>query len=117
MSEPAGRMPIMGVSALGRRLVNHEIENALMPMRMVIAHYIRYQRGKHRSRNYIKQALSCNKWIMDHLADFHEDKEDRALVKVFDTGGSPATVNTYRNMRSRWRHGPSESLAYSIAIR
>ncbi len=82
-------------------LVDPMVEAAGMSMRVVLGRYIRHLRGKHRSRKYVKQAIASNKWMMDRvgmdrLADFNEDKLDRALAVVSDTGGSPATVNSYR---------------------
>ncbi len=74
-----------------------------MPMRVLLARFIQHLRRKRRSKKYVKQALTYNKWILDkveirRLADFNEDRIDRALGLVADSGVAARTINAYREV-------------------
>ncbi len=87
-------------------LVDKEIDSAGLPIRKVIADYIRHLRTLHRrqqkpGRQYIKQAVSCLKWIAEQtgvqrLTDFNEEHVARAMGLVVDAGRSIRTANGYR---------------------
>ncbi len=84
-------------------LVDPFVEAASMSMRVVLARFIIHLRRKRRSRKYVKQALSYNKWIiaktdLHRLRDFTEERIDRALGLLADTGLAPRTVNAYREV-------------------
>lgn len=77
------------------------VEAASMPMRVVLARFIRHLPGKRAGMKYIEQAISYNKKIMERagmtrLAEFNADRIDKALRAVADAGRSPRTVNAYR---------------------
>ncbi len=82
-------------------LIDPRLDDARTSMRVVVGRYLRHMRRKRRTRRYIKGACSFLKAIIgkadiNRLADFDEDRIDRALGMVADTGASPATVNAYR---------------------
>ena len=82
-------------------LIDPFVESASMPIRVVVARYIRHLRRKRRGRRHVDQVLSYLKWIvtstgMKRLSDFNEDRIDKALGKLVDAGRSARTVNVYR---------------------
>lgn len=77
------------------------VEAASTPMRTVLGRYLRHLRRKGCGRSHVEQVRSYVKWMMERadihrLADFNEDRIDRALGTVADKGRSPRTVNVYR---------------------
>lgn len=90
-------------------MIDPVVESAGMPMRVVLGRYVRHVRRKRRTQQHIKQVLSCVKWAMEQthierLAEFTEDRVDRALGLLVDRNRSPRTVNVYR----RCLHGMAE---------
>ncbi|GMU37715.1 MAG: hypothetical protein AMXMBFR22_19060 [Phycisphaerae bacterium] len=91
-------------------LVDRTLEAARTPMRVVLADFIRHLRRKGTGRAYTRQALASIKWMIDHaamerLADFREERIDKALGKLADAGRSVKTVNEYRGIcfaLARW---------------
>ncbi len=82
-------------------LIDQRLESANMPMRTVLARYIRYLRRKKCTPRHIDQVLKCIKWAMakvnmHRLADLNEDRVDKALGYLSDMGRSARTVNVYR---------------------
>jgi len=82
-------------------MVDPMVKSASVPMRVVLARYIRHLRGRAVTRSHVDQSLQCVKWIIDHadaerLADFNETNLEKALCKLADSGRSPRTVNVYR---------------------
>jgi len=82
-------------------LVDHEIENALIPMRVVIARYIRYLRKARRSQQHIATTLSYLKAVLgwggiERLVDFNEQRIDLAIGQADNGTRSARTVNMYR---------------------
>ncbi len=62
---------------------------------------MRHLRRNGVTRDHIKQVQAYLKWIVQHtdmkrLADFNEDRIDRALGMIAAKGRSPRTVNVYR---------------------
>jgi len=95
--------------ALNRRerkaagLVDAAIESAGLPMRFVLANYVRHLRGRRLSKGHIEQSLQVGKWLIDNgpmarLADFNESTIEKALNRLADTKRSPRTVNVYRRV-------------------
>ncbi len=91
-------------------LFDRTVEAARMPMRAVLAEFIRSLRRKGTGRAYTRQALASVKWMidnapMDRLGDFSEGRIDKALGKLSDTGRSVKTINEYRGIcfaLARW---------------
>ncbi len=82
-------------------MIDPVVESAAMPMRVVLGRYVRHLRRKRRTQRHIKQVLSNIKWVieqtrMERLANFTEDRVDRALGLLVDRDRSPRTINVYR---------------------
>jgi integrase len=82
-------------------LIDKTVENAAIPMRVVLARYLRHLRRKGCTRSHIDQVRVYLRSIIDRtgmvrLADFNEDRIDRALGMIANEGVSPRTVNVYR---------------------
>ena len=82
-------------------LIDSTVEAASLPIRSVVARFIRHLRGSGVGRRHISQVVSYLKWMIEHadmrrLADFNVEKLDRALHTVAAKGRSPRTVNVYR---------------------
>ena len=83
-------------------MVDRFVESASMPMRSVLAGYVRHMRRQRKAgRRHIDQVIGCVKWFIDEggvhrLADFDEERIDHALGMIADKGRSPRTVNVYR---------------------
>ncbi len=91
-------------------LIDRTVEAARTPMRTVLADFIRHLRRKGTGRAYTRQTLASVKWMIDNatmerLADFREERIDKALGKLADAGRSVKTVNEYRGIcfaLARW---------------
>ncbi len=96
-------------------LIDPYVESASLSMRVVVARYVRHLRGSKRAgRRYTRQTLSFAKFVIEQadikrLADFTEDRIDRALSMLAESGSgksrqtsgkgaSPKTVNEYRTV-------------------
>ena len=84
-------------------LVDPVVQNAALPIRVVLGQFIGHLRRKGVGRQYLRQALGYNKWLIEHapmerFADFREDRIDKALAMLADKGLSPRTVNAYREV-------------------
>jgi len=82
-------------------LIDPMIESASMPMRVVLARYLRHLRGRGVSRKHFDRVHGCVKWTIEHagverLADFNADRLDKAFSILARMGRSPATLNVYR---------------------
>ncbi len=82
-------------------LIDPMIEAAGLPIRAVLARYLRHLRGQLFSRKHMDQVRSYLKWLIENgsmyrLADFNTQNIDQLLRKVADKGRSPRTVNVYR---------------------
>jgi len=82
-------------------LIDKAVEAAGLPVRTLVGRYVRHLRRNGVTRDHIKQVRAYLKWIVEHtdmkrLADFNEDRIDRALGMVAAKGRSPRTVNVYR---------------------
>ncbi len=78
-----------------------EIHSAALPMRKVLADFIRYVRGQARGREYVGQLLAYNLWIIKKVpitrfADFTTANITAALGVLRQAGVSDRTVNAYR---------------------
>lgn len=82
-------------------LIDNQVEAAQLPMRVVLARYVRAIRQRRRSRTYIRQVLQVGKFFINdggitRLAEFTTERVSKALGKLADRGRSPKTVNEYR---------------------
>jgi len=82
-------------------LIDPMVESASMPMRVVLARYLRHLRGRSVSRKHLDPVRQCVKWTIEHagmdrLADFRETTIDKGLGILANMGRSPATINRYR---------------------
>jgi len=84
-------------------LIDRTVEAATLPIRIPLASFVRHLRRKRRSRSYIKQAATFIKRVFDmvgivKVGEFNEDRIDRALGSLSDSGLSPRTVNAHREV-------------------
>ncbi len=84
-------------------MVDRTLEAALVPFRRLLADYARHLRRKRVSRDHLAQTIQVGKWFADHaeitrLADVTEERIDRALGKLADSGRSARTCNLYRSL-------------------
>ncbi len=82
-------------------LIDPMVEAAGMPMRVVLARYVRHLRRNKCSTKHVDQVLCYVKFLMakgeiHRLGEFNEERIDRALGIVAGGGRSPRTVNVYR---------------------
>ncbi len=82
-------------------LIDPMIESASMPMRVVLARYLRHLRGRGVIRKHFDRVHGCVKWTIEHagverLADFNADRLDKAFSILARMNRSPATINVYR---------------------
>ncbi len=96
---------------LAAGLVDVELEHAVLPIRKVIADYIRHLRRLNRSQNkpgrrYIRQSLAFLRRIiqraeMTRLCDLTADKINRVMADLVHEGRSTGTANYYRTIASQ----------------
>lgn len=82
-------------------LLDPMVEAAGLPMRVVVARYVRHLRRNKCSTRDIDQVFCYVKFLMAkgeiyRLGEFNEERIDRALGIVAGGGRSPRTVNIYR---------------------
>ena len=84
-------------------LVDPMVHAGSMPIRVILARYVRHLRRKRRSPKYVKQQLSCSKWIIEQagierLAALDEANVDQALGMLSNADLSSRTINDYRGV-------------------
>jgi integrase len=84
-------------------LIDPAVENAAIPMRVMVGRYVRHLRGRNLSRKHIDQTVQVAKWLIDNgpidrLADFNADVLEKVLGKLASSKRSARTVNVYRRV-------------------
>jgi len=87
-------------------LIDPDVESAGIPVRKVLADYLRHLRGKRRkngkplSRGYLWQTAHVGRWAVDRgmvkVADLQADRIGTALAGLHHVGKSMRTVQSYR---------------------
>lgn len=77
------------------------LDSAGLPIRTVLARYIRHLRALRRSRQHSRQTLDRIKWMIEAagmkcLGDLSANSVCRALDKLAGQGRAPKTINDYR---------------------
>lgn len=108
-------------------LQNKPMESAKLPVRILVARYAKFLRGRRRTPKHVRLSIVrilelCRRGGIDRLSELHEGAITRAIASLAGAGRSTKTLNEYRsalNSLCKWAHGlegmidrnPVESIA------
>jgi len=93
------RLRLMERRAVG--LLDPAVESAKLPLRVALARFARYLRGRRRSPKHVRQTIRRVKWLGEHgdiacLGALNSAATERALRVLSGRGRAPKTLNDYR---------------------